>query len=68
MEDNETSTYARSISTVFKNFLAESPLTKLANPLNKYDLESVVNYYSSFTITDYFFWNNTSEDKVLKVI
>ena len=54
MEDNETSSYTWSIFTVFENFLAEFPLTKLANPLNKYDLESVLNYYSNFTITHYF--------------
>ena len=54
MEDNDTLTYdSRSISTVFKNLvsnLAESLLTKLLNPLGKYNLESVINHESSFTI------------------
>ena len=72
MKDNDTLTYdTRSISTVIKKFfsnLAESLLTKLQNPLDKYNLESVINYYSSFTITDDFCLNKTSEDKVLKMI
>ena len=72
MEDNDTLTYdIRSISTVFKSFfpsLAESLLIKLPNPPDKYNLESVLNYYSSFTITDDFYLNRTSENKVLKVI
>ena len=59
MQNNETLTYdIRSISTVFKNFfssLADSLLIKLPNPLDKYSLESVVNYYSSLTIMDDFF-------------
>ena len=58
MEDNDTLTYdTRSISTVFKNFiltLAESLLTKLQNPPDKHNLESVINYYSSFIVTNYF--------------
>ena len=69
MEDNDTLTYdARSISTVFKNFflsLVESLLIKLPNPPDKYNLESVVNYYSIFTIGDDFCLNKTSENKVL---
>ena len=71
MEDNDTLTYdTRSISKVFKNFssLAESLLIKLLNPPDKYNLESVINYYSSFTIADDFSLNKTSENKVLKII
>ena len=71
MEDNDTLTYdTRSISKVFKNFssLAESLLIKLLNPPDKYNLESVINYYSSFTIADDFCLNKTSENKVLKII
>ena len=68
MEENDSLTYdTRSISTVFKNFyssLGESLLTKLPNPLEKYNLESVINYYSSFTITNDFCLNKTSQDKV----
>ena len=67
MEDNHT----HSISTVFKNFfsnLAESLLTKLPNPPDKYNLESVINYYSSFTIANDFCLKKTSENKVLKII
>ena len=70
MQDNDTLSYdTRSISTVFKHFfsnLSESLLIKL--PPEKYNLESVINYYSSFTITDDFCLNKTSEDKVLKKI
>ena len=69
MEDNDTSTYeTRSIPRVLKNFfssLAESLLIKLRNPPDKYNLESVINYYSSFTITDDFSLNKTWENKVL---
>ena len=72
MEDNDTLTYdTSSISAVFKNFfssLAESPLIKLPNLPDKYNLESIINYYSSFTITDDFYLNRTSENKVLKII
>ena len=72
MRDNDTLTYdIQSISTVFKKFflnLAESLLTKLPNPPDKYNLESVINHYSTFTITDVFCLNKTSEDNVLKII
>ena len=68
MEDNDTLTYnICSTSKVFKNFsssLAESFLIKLPNPPGKYSLEFVTNYYSSFTIADDFFLNETSENKV----
>ena len=52
---------------ISKNRLSTS-LTKPPNTPDKYNLESVINYYSSFTITDDFFWNNTSEDKALKIV
>ena len=56
MEDNTTLTYGtQSISPVFKNFfinLTESFLIKLPIPWDKYNLESVINCYSSFTIAD----------------
>ena len=64
MEDNDTLTLdTRSIPTVFKNFfssLAKSFLIKFQNPLDKYNLESVINHYSSFTIADNFCLNQTS--------
>ena len=65
MEDNDTLTYdICSISTIFKNFsgLAESLLTQLPNPSDKYNLESVINYYSSLTIIYDFRLNKTSEN------
>ena len=72
MEDNDTLTYdTRSISKVFKNLFsssAKSLLVKLPNPPDKYNLESVINYYSSFAIADDFSLNKTSENKVLKII
>ena len=72
MEDNDTLTYnIFSTSKVFKNFsssLAESFLIKLPNPPGKYSLEFVPNYYSSFTIADDFSLNETSENKVWKMI
>ena len=72
MEDNDILTYdTRTISKVFKNFLsslAEFLLIKLPSPSDKYNLESVVNYYSSFTIADDFSLNKISENKVLKRI
>ena len=71
MEDNDTLIYGtRSISRVSKNFfsnLVESLLTKLPNLPDKYNLESVINYKSSFTNTDDFCLNKASENKVLKV-
>ena len=72
MEDTETLTYdTQSMSTVFKNFfsnLVESLLSKLLNPPDKYKLKSDKNYYSSFIVTDDFYLNNTSEDKILQII
>ena len=72
MKDNKTLTYdTRSVSTVFKKFisnLVESLLNKLPNHPEMYNLESVINNYSSFTIAGDFCLNNTSENKVLKII
>ena len=42
----------------------ESLLIKLLNPPDKYNLESVINYYSSFRIADDFCLNITSENKI----
>ena len=67
MEDNDTLTYdTRSISKIFKNLfssLAKSFLIKLPNPPDKYNLEFVTNYYSSFTIGDDFPLNKASENR-----
>ena len=45
----------------------ESLLIKLLNPPDKYNVESVINYYSSFTIADDFCLNKTSKNKILKI-
>ena len=72
IEENDTLTYdTRSISKIFKNFfsnLAKSLLIKLPNPPDKCNLQSVIRYYSSFTISDDFCLSNTSEEKVLKIM
>ena len=72
IEENNTLTCdTRSISKTFKNFfsnLAKSLLIKLPNPPDKCNLQSVIRYYSSFTISDDFCLSNTSEEKVLKIM
>ena len=72
IEENDTLTYdTRSISKIFKNFfsnLAKSLLIKHSNPPYKYNLQTVIRYYSSFTISDDFCLSNTFEDKVLKIM
>ena len=55
----------------FKDFfskLAKLLLIKLRNPPGKYNLQSVIRYYSSFMISDDFYLNNTSEEIVLKIM
>ena len=72
IEENDYLIYdTRSISKIFKNFfrnLAKSLLIKLPNPRDKYKLESVIIYYSSFTISDEFCLRNTCAEKVLKIM
>ena len=72
IEENDTLTYnTRSISKIFKNFfpnLAKSLLIKLPDPPDKCNLQSVIRYYSRFTISDNFCLSNTSEEKVLKIM
>ena len=72
IEENDTLTYdIRSISKILKNFfsnLAKSLLIKLPKPPDKYNLQSVIRYYSSFMISDDFCLSNTSEEKVLKIM
>ena len=67
IEENDTLTYdKRSISKISN--LAESLLIKLPNPPDKCNLQSVIRYFSSFMISDNFCLNNTSEEKVLKIM
>ena len=51
-----------------KKVLAKSLLIKLPNPPDKYNLQPVIGYYSGFTISVDFCLNNTSEEKVLKIM
>ena len=70
IEENDTLTYdTRSIYQIFKSFfsnLAKSLLIKLPSPPEKYNLQSVIRYYSSFTTSDDFCLSNTFE--VLKIM
>ena len=70
--ENDTLTYdTRSVSKIFKSFfsnLGESLLIKLPNPPDKYNLQSVIKYYSCFKVSDDFCVNKTSEEKVLKIM
>ena len=72
IEENDTFIYdTRSISKTFKNFfsnLAKFLLIKLPNASGKYNLQSKIRYFYSFTISDYFCLSNTSEEKVLKIM
>ena len=72
IEENDTLTYdthsiSKSLKNLFSN-LVKSLLIKLPNPPDKYNLQSVIRYYSSFTISDDFCLSNTSEEKVLKIM
>ena len=72
IEENDTLTYdTRSISKMFKHFfsnLVKSLLIKLPNLPDKYNLQSVIRYYSSFMISDDFCLSKTCEEKVLKIM
>ena len=72
IEENDVLTYdTRSISKIFKYFLSDitkSLLIKLPNSPHKYNLHSVIRYYSSFMISDDFCLSNTYEEKVLKIM
>lgn len=46
--------------------LTESLLTIFSNPLDKYNLETVLNHYSSYVTIDNSCLNNTSENEVFK--
>ena len=72
IEQNHILTYdTRLISKIFENLfsnLAKSLLIKIPNPPDKHNLQSVIRYYSRFTIPDDFCLSNTSEEKVLKIM
>ena len=71
-EENDFLIYdTRSISKIFKNFfwnLAKSLLINLPNPASKYNLQSVIRYYSSVTNLDDCCMSNTSEENVKKIM
>ena len=70
-QDNTLTRNTRSISKMFKNFfsnLAESLLSKLPKPTDKYNPELVIQYYSSFAITADFCLVGTAEKQVLKIM
>ena len=48
--------------------LAKSLMIKLPNPPDKHKLQSVIGYYSSFTISNDFCLSNTSEEKLSKIM
>ena len=52
---------------LFSN-LAESLLIKLPNAPNKYNMESIFQYYSKFITEKPFYLNDTSEEEVSKII
>ena len=61
----------KTIEKIFKEFfsnLAESLLIKLPNVPNKYNTESVFQYYSKFITEKYFYVSITSKEEVLKII
>ena len=72
IEENDTLTYdTRSISKIFKHFFsnfAKSLLIKLPNPPDKYNLQSVIRFYSSFANSDDFCLRNNFEEKLLKIM
>ena len=61
----------RLILKIFKNFCsssAESFLIQLLKPRDKYNLKSVIQYYSSFAITADFNLVGTTGEQVLKIM
>ena len=70
-EDNTLTHDNRSILNIFKKIfsnLAESLLIKLPKPPDKYNLKSVIQYYSSFAVTAGFCLVGNTEKKVLKIM
>ena len=73
IDNNKSLTHAiKTMSKVFKDFfsnLAESALAKLSSdPSNKYNLESVILYYSHFAISEVFHIKSSSEEKVFIIM
>ena len=72
IDNNKSLTYdIKTMSKVFKDSfsnLAESFLAKLPDPSNKYNLESVLLYYSNFAIPEVFHIKSTSKEKVFKIM
>ena len=72
VESNNALTFdKKTIAKIFKDFfsnLAESLLIKLPNAPNKYNIESVFQYYSKFIIEKPFHLSITSEEEVFKII
>ena len=61
----------KTIAKMFKDFfsnLAKPLLIKLPNAANKYNIESVFQYYSKFIIEKPFHLRITSQEKVFKII
>ena len=71
-ESNNALTFdKKTIANIFKDFfshLAESLLIKLSNAPNKYNIESVFQYYSKFIIEKPFHLSIISQEKVSKII
>ena len=72
VESNNALTFdKKTIAKIFKDFfsnLAESLLIKLPNAPNKYNIESVFQYYSKFIIEKPFHLSTTSQEEVVKII
>ena len=72
IQENDTLMYGtRSMSKILKSVLsnlATRLLIKLLNPPDKCNLQPVIRYYSSFTISDDFCLSSTSEENVLKIM
>ena len=72
VESNNALTFdKKTIAKIFKYFfsnLAESLLIKLPNAPNKYNIESVFQYYSKFIIEKPFHLSITSQEEVFKII
>ena len=72
VESNNALTFdKKTIAKIFKDFfsnLAESLLIKLPNAPNKYNIESVFQYYSKFIIEKPFHLSITSQEEVFKII
>ena len=69
IKENDTLTYHTiSLQNFLELLFFLKLLIKLTNPPDKYNLSSVIRYYSSFMSSDNFCLSNTSEEKVLKIM